>query len=295
MADPVAVSLVVPVLDEGATLEELVERSLRTLERTAASFELVVVDDGSSPADLEVARTVAGREPRCRLIELVERSGQLAALVCGIRATTGAVVVTMDGDLQDDPEDVERLVRALDDPSVHVAVGHAANRHRAWWRRAGSRAVNQVAGWLTGVRLQDFGGQFNAYRRDTLDRALARWEPGTPLLPLVCRGRPAVVEVPVANHPRPVGRSRYGLGQLLRISGDLLASLSTRPVSVGVPVLIAVALAAVVVAVTVDPALPAASAGVVAAGALAVAAWLVAAAARHRRARRRPAYVERPR
>lgn len=287
MAERVAVSLVVPVLDEGATLEELVGRSLRTLERTATTFELVVVDDGSVSGDVEIARSLVARDARCRLVELGARSGQLTALVRGIEATSGAVVVTMDGDLQDAPEDIEVLVRALDDPAVDVAVGHAPLRHRSWWRKAGSRVVNQVARWLTGVALHDFGGQFNAYRRPALDRALAEWVPGTPLLPLVCRNGPSVVQVPVANHPRSVGRSRYGLGQLLRIFGDLVASLSTRGLTVGVPVLLSAVVAGAVLAAVARQTLVTTAGLLLALGAAALLGWLVSAYGRHRRAAHR--------
>jgi undecaprenyl-phosphate 4-deoxy-4-formamido-L-arabinose transferase len=231
VADGPALSVVVPVLDEGATIRELVERLAAALRAQSERFEIVVVDDGSSADHLAATRTAVDGCAEARLIELSRHFGQVPALVGGLREAAGAVVVTMDGDLQDRPEDVPRLVGALDAGAL-VAAGCTQRRHRSVWRRAGSRAVQWLARRLTGVRLSDFGGQFNAYQRPAVDGLLAWWRPGTPLLPLACWLGYPVVEVEVGNDPRVAGRSRYRTATLLAIAAELLTAFSLAPLLV---------------------------------------------------------------
>lgn len=223
-----AVSIVVPVLDEGATIAELVRRVDAAFTGRTGGHELVIVDDGSSPAERRLLRDLALRTPTVRLVELERNAGQASALVEGLRRSLGAVVVTMDGDLQDPPEELPALLDALGSGAA-VATARRDSLHGAWWRRAGSRVMTRFTGLVVGVRLNDYGGQFNAYRREVVDALVEVWEPRAPLLPSVCRMGFDVVEVPLRCEPRESGRSRYGVPMRLGIVCDLIVHVAPVP------------------------------------------------------------------
>lgn len=158
------VSVVVPLHNEAATIAELVERVTATLQARGVRFELLLVDDGSSDGSAALLAAQAAREPRLRVFTLTRNFGQAAALACGILESRGDVVVTMDGDLQNPPEEIPKLLDALT-PEVDLASGMRDQRHMRTWRWVGSRWVHWLARGLVGADLQDYGGQFKAYRR----------------------------------------------------------------------------------------------------------------------------------
>lgn len=225
-------SIVVPVLNEGATMYELVERTEQAVRSIVADFEIIIVDDGSGRAELDVLHQVADRFDSVRAIELEWRRGQIAALVRGLTEARGELVVTLDGDLQDPPEEIPRLVAHLG-ASTGVVTATRATQPGPMWRTIGSRTASRWAGLLVGVRLSDYGGQFNAYHRQALDDILSTWRPSTPLLPLACALGIEVREIPVRRDPRSIGRSRYGLCSLLRVLTDLTVNFAPPRVLVG--------------------------------------------------------------
>lgn len=219
----VDVSVVVPLLNEAATLDELVTRVGRALADHHAGFELVLVDDGSNDATAELLARLEAEQAWIRAFALTRNFGQPAAVACGLAQARGRIVVTMDGDLQNPPEEIGKLVDAIQ-AGAAIATGRRATRHEAAWRWLASRVVHWCARALTGARIEDFGGQFKAYRRDALDAALARWRPGSAFFPLaVSLGFP-VTEVAVRHDPRRHGSSRYNLRALVRMMVELAAS-----------------------------------------------------------------------
>lgn len=229
-AAPPDVSVVVPLHNEEATIRELVERTVATLDARATPYEIVIVDDGSTDSTPTLLREMATTHPSVRVLTLSRNFGQAAALCCGIFESRGQTVATMDGDLQNPPEEIPRLLDALG-PEVDVVTGCRAIRHDTTWRWLGSRIVHQMARTLVGIDLEDFGGQFKAYRREVIDAARPVWAPGKPFFALTCWLGFRVAEIRVRHDPRRVGSSRYGLLSLVRLNVDLITSFTTVPLA----------------------------------------------------------------
>lgn len=225
-----AVSVAVPLFNEEATIEELIDRVRTTLEENGTSFEIVLVDDGSTDRTAELLERAAAADPRVRVRTLSRNFGQAAALCCGIFESSGDVVVTLDGDLQNPPEEIPRLLDALR-PGVDVVTARRTARHETAWRWAGSRVVHWIARLLVGLDIEDFGGQFKAYRREVVDATRTAWAPGKPFFALAAWLGFRVVEVTVRHDPRRSGHSRYSLLALIRLNADLITSFTTLPLA----------------------------------------------------------------
>lgn len=224
------VSVVVPLYDEAATLRELVERVSTTLAARGARFELVLVDDGSTDETPRILAELSATNPAVRVCSLMRNFGQSAALCCGIFESRGQVVVTLDGDLQNPPEEIPRLLDALV-PGVDMVTGRRAVRHEKLWRWLGSRFVHWLARLMVGGEIQDYGGQFKAYRRAVVDATRTAWAPGKPFFALAAWLGFRIAEVPVRHDPRRVGESRYGLASLVRLNVELITSFTTVPLA----------------------------------------------------------------
>ena len=225
-----SVSIVVAVRDEEAAVRELESRLRRAMESAARSYELIFVDDGSRDGTAALLRELEAAEARVRVFEFTRSFGQAAALACGVFAASGDAVVTMDGDLQNPPEEIPALLAPLAG-TAGVATGYRAQRYEGLVRWLGSRAVHWLACWLTGVRIRDFGGNFKAYRREVVEAMRQIWAPGKPLFPLALWAGYPVAEVTVRHDPRRCGRSSYTLGSQLRINFDLITSFTTAPLA----------------------------------------------------------------
>jgi undecaprenyl-phosphate 4-deoxy-4-formamido-L-arabinose transferase len=223
-----SVSVVVPLLDEERTIDELVRRICATLEARRLAFELILIDDGSRDATAARIREVESEDVRVRAFEFTRNFGQAAALACGIFAARGRVVVTLDGDLQNPPEEIPKLLEAIE-KGGWVATARRTQRYERTWRWAGSRVAHKLAQLLTGSSIRDFGGQFKAYRREVVDALRSVWAPGKPIFPLALWLGYPVAEVDVTHHPRSGGETRYTMAALLRINLDLVTSFTTVP------------------------------------------------------------------
>jgi undecaprenyl-phosphate 4-deoxy-4-formamido-L-arabinose transferase len=223
-------SIVVPLFNEEATIDELLGRVRAVLHARGDSFEIVLVDDGSTDGTGARVAAAAAADPGLRVFTMSRNFGQAAALCCGIFAARGDVVVTMDGDLQNPPEEIPRLLDALE-PGVDVVTAKRAVRHETAWRWLGSRIVHRIARLLVGVDIDDFGGQFKAYRREVIDATRDAWAPGKPFFALAAWLGFRVREVTVRHEPRRAGGSRYGLLSLVRLNADLITSFTTLPLA----------------------------------------------------------------
>ena len=223
-------SVVAPLYNEAATLRELVERIAVVLQSRGASFEIVLVDDGSTDATPILLEELRASNPSVRTYTLSRNFGQSAALCCGIFAARGRVVITMDGDLQNPPEEIPRLLDALE-PGVDVVTGRRATRYESAWRWLGSRLVHWIARTLIGGDIEDFGGQFKAYRRDVIEATRSAWAPGKPFFALAAWLGFRIVEIPVRHEPRKIGQSRYDLLSLIRLNVDIITSFTTVPLA----------------------------------------------------------------
>jgi glycosyltransferase involved in cell wall biosynthesis len=218
------ISIVVPVLDEEESLPLLVERLLAAGNGLDLR-QIVLVDDGSRDRSWEVMRRLAREHPVVTAIRLRRNFGKSMALNIGIGAATGAIIVTMDADLQDDPDELPQFI-ALIEEGCDVVSGWKKLRHDPPSKTIPSRLFNLATAWLTGIPLHDFNCGFKAYRREVFDHVelygeLHRY---VPVLANSLGFR--VGEVVVRHHPRRFGRTKFGLRRFLHGFVDLLAVLA---------------------------------------------------------------------
>jgi undecaprenyl-phosphate 4-deoxy-4-formamido-L-arabinose transferase len=234
------ISVVIPVFNEVATLADLHQRLARTLKDTGRPWEIIFVDDGSTDRSADVLRALHAQDPEVRVVRFNRNYGQHAAVFAGMEMARGDVVVTLDADLQNPPEEIPTLLRRLDE-GADVVGGARVNRHDPWFRRAASRAVNRATSAIVGVRMTDYGCMLRAYRRSVVDQIVACREISRFIPALANTFAASVAEVPVEHAPRRAGRSKYGLLRLLRLNMDLMTGFSLLPIQ-------AVSLAGVLVA-----------------------------------------------
>ncbi len=211
MNEPVdGISVAIPLHNEEANLAPLRDRLLDVLVATGLPFEIILVDDGSTDGSPAILRSFSADDLRIRVIRIANRSGQSAALDAGFRAARYGVVVTLDADLQNDPEDIPALLAAIAD--ADVVCGVRVKRHDNWVRKASSVIANRTRDWITGDHITDTGCSLKAYRTPFL-RRLKMYTGMHRFLPTLLRLEGArVIEVPVRHHPRAAGRSKYGIG-----------------------------------------------------------------------------------
>jgi undecaprenyl-phosphate 4-deoxy-4-formamido-L-arabinose transferase len=234
------ISVVIPVFNEVTTLVDLHQRLARTLKETGRPWEVIFVDDGSSDGSTDVLRALHAQDPAVRVVRFNRNYGQHAAVFAGMERTRGEVIVTLDADLQNPPEEIPVLLQGIED-GADVVGGARVNRHDSWFRRASSRAMNRATSAVVGVRMTDYGCMLRAYRRSVVDQIIACQEISRFIPALANTFAASVAEVPVEHAPRRDGRSRYGLLRLLRLNMDLMTGFSLLPIQ-------AVSLAGVLVA-----------------------------------------------
>lgn len=213
-------SVVVPALNEARTLPALHARLRDVLERLGRPWELIVVDDGSTDGSFELLRRLRAEDPRVRVVRLGRNCGQHAAVLAGLGRARGDVVVTLDADLQNPPEEIPRLLARLEE-GYELVAGYRLHRHDSRSRRLLSWLLNRWTRWWLGPG-RDWGCMLRAYRRPLVERMLAG--AGEPCFVPVLAGRLArsATEVAVSHAPRAAGRSRYGPARLLRLGLALL-------------------------------------------------------------------------
>jgi undecaprenyl-phosphate 4-deoxy-4-formamido-L-arabinose transferase len=226
-----ALSVVIPVYDEVRCLGDLYDRLNQTLKETGQTYEIIFVDDGSRDGSMDVLRALHAQDRAVRVVRFNRNYGQHAAVLAGMARARGDVVVTLDADLQNPPEEIPRLLAGLG-AGVDVVGGWRTQRRDRWPRRAASWAVNRVTSAVVGVRMRDYGCMLRAYRRSVVDQILACQETSQFIPALANTFATSVAEVSVAHGPREHGRSRYGLFRLLRLNFDLLTGFSLLPIQV---------------------------------------------------------------
>jgi len=217
------VSVVAPVYNEAATLAEFVNRLSATAEELAPqySFEFILVDDGSMDQSLQQAKLAIRREGRLRVVELRRNFGQTAALQAGFAAARGAIVISMDSDLQHFPEDLPLFLAKIEE-GFDLVCGWRHDRQEGVLRRWPSAAANVLVRAVSGLSVHDVGTTFRAYRADLVHelRLLGEQHRFVPVLAALVGAK--VAEVPIRNVERPAGRSNYGLGRTVNVLLDIL-------------------------------------------------------------------------
>jgi undecaprenyl-phosphate 4-deoxy-4-formamido-L-arabinose transferase len=223
-----SISVVIPVYNEAASLRELYARAVEALDGAGSSFELIFVDDGSTDTTFAELERLHAADGRVRAVRFKRNFGQHSAMHAGLVRARGEVLVTMDGDLQNSPEDLPRLVEAVE-AGADVASGTRTARRDSWGRTLPSRVINGMLRRFTGVEIADFGCAFNAYRRSAIEPMLGAIGRQKFTKALVLSGGASVVEVPVQHSPR-AGRSRYSPLRLTRLALHVLAGFWPQPI-----------------------------------------------------------------
>jgi glycosyltransferase involved in cell wall biosynthesis len=228
----VAVSVVIPVQNEAGNIDDL-HRELSAALAGTPSYEIIIVDDGSTDDTLLKLRALAAKDARVRVLRLRRNFGQTAAFSAGFDHARGDVIVTSDGDLQNDPADIPRLVAKLDE-GYDMVCGWRQSRKDPLSKKVPSFFANRLISWATGVKLHDYGCSLKAMRAD-LVKNLRLYGEMHRFIPAVASWMGVTLaEVPVNHRPRTRGSSKYGIGRTARVLIDLftvkfLLAYGTRP------------------------------------------------------------------
>ncbi len=216
------ISVVIPIYNEAEGLPALYRALSETLEHLPQSTEIVFVDDGSKDGSAAVLDEFGAADPRVRVLHLARNYGQTAALMAGFQNSSGDVVIPMDGDGQNDPADIPRLLDKLAEGFDVVSGWRQARHDRALTRRLPSAVANRLISALLHVRLHDYGCTLKAYRREVVADVRLYGEMHR-FIPIYAAWEGArVTEIPVIHHPRRFGKSKYGFGRVARVVLDLL-------------------------------------------------------------------------
>jgi len=218
-----ALSVVVPLYNEEGSLQQLVEKLLEVLRPLGLAFELVLVDDGSRDATPQILGQMASQVPELVAVLLRRNYGQTAAMAAGFDSSRAPIIVTMDGDLQNDPADIPLLIDTLEEEGYDLVSGWRHQRQDgALNRLLPSLIANRLIARVTGVRLHDYGCSLKAYRREVVADMNLYGELHRFLPALAFIEGARIGEVRVQHHPRRYGNSKYGIDRTFRVLMDLL-------------------------------------------------------------------------
>jgi undecaprenyl-phosphate 4-deoxy-4-formamido-L-arabinose transferase len=222
------ISVIVPVYNEQETILALLERLHAALQPLGKSYEILLVDDGSTDQTFERVRRQWAGDRRLILVHLTKNFGQQQAVLAGFRECRGQQVVTIDADLQNPPEEIPRLLAKLEE-GYDVVCGWRRQRHDPFLRKLSSRILNRVVSRLTRVSLHDYGCMLRAYRRSIIERVNLCSERSTYVTALVCWVGGRFAEVEVTHAPRRNGKSKYSYFKLFELYFNLLTGFSILP------------------------------------------------------------------
>ncbi len=228
------ISIIVPVYNESANLPLLIKKTVEALRPTGWKFEIIIIDDGSSDDSATILQEQSRMIPELRAIILRRNFGQSAAMTAGFDHAEGKIVVSMDGDLQNDPADIPLLVEKLEQGFDVVSGWRKERKDRFISRRLPSVIANWIIAKSTGVKLHDYGCSLKAYRSEVAKNLLLYGELHRFIPVLASQYGARIAEVEVRHHPRTAGSSKYGIGRTYRVIIDLLLMLffqkfATRP------------------------------------------------------------------
>jgi undecaprenyl-phosphate 4-deoxy-4-formamido-L-arabinose transferase len=223
------VSVVIPIFNEEGGLQSLFDRLYPVLDQLGRKYEVIFVDDGSSDRSVAILRGQFAKRPdTTRVVVLARNVGQHMAIMAGFAQTRGDYIITLDADLQNPPEEISKIVAAMDEGADYVGTVRK-NRHDAYWRKAASRLMNRFREQTTQIRITDQGCMLRGYDREIVDAINSCVEISTfvPALGYTFARNP--VEIEVLHAERSVGTSKYSLYRLIRLNFDLMTGFSVVP------------------------------------------------------------------
>ncbi len=225
------ISIIIPVYNEGDNLETLFTRLLPVMRQMGRPFEIIFTDDGSRDRSLAILKGFRSESPEVRIIEFNGNFGQHMAILAAFEMSSGDIVVTLDADLQNPPEEIPKLVRKMEE-GCDVVGTIRLKRQDTLFRRAASRIVTHTTNKITGMRMSDYGCMLRAYRRDVVDN-INRCQETTTFIPALAQTFAAnPCEVEVAHAERAKGESKYSLYKLIRLNFDLMTGFSVVPLQI---------------------------------------------------------------
>lgn len=216
--------MIIPVYNEIESVRELVTNVHSALNGIKNTWELIIINDGSTDGTEHALNELAAQYPKLKPLHLRRNSGQTAAMQAGFDHATGEVLITLDGDLQNDPADIPLLLETMHTTGADVVSGWRKDRQdKAWSRKFPSWLANKLISKVTGVKLHDYGCTLKAYKREVMEHVKLYGELHRFIPAVAAQYGAKVVEVPVRHHARKYGSSKYGIDRTLRVVLDLLA------------------------------------------------------------------------
>ena len=229
------ISVIIPIYNELQNINFLFEKLSKELPLLNTEFEVILVNDGSCDGSDKALANLAEVDPRFKVVNLRRNFGQTAAMMAGIDYASGEIIVPMDGDLQNDPVDIKRLIDKIHE-GFDVVSGWRRDRHDETFKRnIPSRIANKLISWISGVHLHDYGCSLKAYKRDVI-KGVRLYGEMHRFIPIYASWFGAkVTEISVTHHPRIYGESKYGLERIFKVVLDLivvkfLAKYATKPI-----------------------------------------------------------------
>jgi undecaprenyl-phosphate 4-deoxy-4-formamido-L-arabinose transferase len=224
----VQVTIVIPVYNEEENLPALMERLLPVMQESGKTFEIIFIDDGSRDNSLEILKRFTKYE-QVKIVELTRNYGQHAAILAGFSICSGDIVITMDADLQNPPEEIPRLIKVMEEGGYDVVGTIRKGRRDSFLRILPSKIINAVARRITGVSMRDWGCMLRAYRRSVVERMTDCHEHATFIPALATVFGKRITEIEVNHEERHGGKSSYPFRKLINLQFDLVASFSDFP------------------------------------------------------------------
>lgn len=221
-------SVVIPVFNEEENIRALVDRLFKVLRGWGKAFEVIFIDDGSRDGSLELLKKAQKRKKEITVIAFNRNYGQHAAVFSGFEASSGEIVITLDADLQNPPEEIPRLVAKMEE-GYDVVATVRENRQDSLFRRLVSRLINRITARVTGVDLKDYGCMLRAYSRGVVENMCASMELSTFIPALANTYAKDIAEIDVRHESRQQGTSKYSFIRLIALEFDLLTSFSLWP------------------------------------------------------------------
>jgi glycosyltransferase involved in cell wall biosynthesis len=223
-------SVVIPTYRGAGTMVELLERLTRVMRGLSKGFEILLVDDCSPDDTWEVIKGLAPAYPELRALRLMTNVGQYAAILCAFEHVRGNFIITMDDDLQQPPEEIPKLIQGMaEHPEMDGVIGTFQTKEHSFWRRLGSSLVGFINRCVSHKPRDLQTTNFRLLRRCLVEAVAAHHTRNPVLGPLILRNTQALINVPVAHHPRSTGRSGYSLYKLIKLTMDHVLNYSTLP------------------------------------------------------------------
>ena len=204
------ISIIIPLFNEEESLSELQEKITAVLENFKKSYEIIFIDDGSTDRSHQVLETLYQKDKRIRIYQFRKNYGKSAGLACGFQMAQGQYIITMDADLQDDPEEIPNLIKKLNE-GFDLVSGWKKKRHDPFIKRNTSKIFNKVTGWIAGLKIHDFNCGLKAYRNEVV-KEIQIYGQLHRFIPVLAHWQGfRVGEMVVKHHPRKYGKTKFGL------------------------------------------------------------------------------------